>query len=123
MAFYRIQHPTTGYGMWATLSSEGEPMVTYLSDNPLSSKPMLYSDVYGYRRRRWYSAVESIEQLKYWLSDRCIQELLDMGFEIFEFEAEETYDGLPDEIIFTKESVTVWTNITERFVQQLTHAT
>jgi hypothetical protein len=115
MPLYRVQHPDSEKGMWNTFSPEGKPLVTYLSNELMATLPMPHSAIYGTGGRRWYSAGGSLENLYAWFNGEDLQELINMGFEIFEVEALETQQ-LPSEVIFTKESVVSWKNITEQFV-------
>lgn len=114
MKLYRIEHPESQKGMWNTLSPEGKPLVTYLTNEVMATLPMPYSEVYGTNGRRWYSAADSLELLDLWFKAEDIYELIAMGFDIFELEADEVQE-LPNEFIFTKESVTSWVDITDQF--------
>ena len=116
MLLYRIQHTETDKGMWQTLSAEGKPLVTYLSNQVMATMPMPDSDIYGTAGRRWYSSANSLELLHMWFSPADILELIALGFEVFEVEASEV-QHLPNEVIFTKESVTSWTNITSNYTK------
>jgi len=116
MLLYRIQHIETDKGMWQTLSAEGKPLVTYLSNQVVATMPMPHGDIYGTAGRRWYSSANSLELLHMWFSPADILELIDLGFEVFQVEASEV-QHLPNEVIFTKESVTSWTNITSNYAK------
>lgn len=115
MTIFRIEHQDTSKGMWQTLTPEGAPMVTLLTNEVMATMPMPFSPVYGENGRRWYSAGGSLEQLYMWFNPQDLQELIDLGFEIFEVEATEWKD-LGQEVIFTKESVIMMENVTHRFV-------
>lgn len=121
MGLYRIQHPSTGHGVWTTLSDQGEPIIKCLSNTPFANKDMPYSDMYGYSGRRWYSAFPSKKMLRRLVTEKCICELIAHGLEVIELKASQTYD-LTDEVIFTKESVTYWKNVTDDFVNLKKHA-
>lgn len=115
MLLYRIQHKDTSFGMWNTMSAEGRPLVTYLSNEFMATMPMPHSDVYGLHGRQWYSSASSLELLYFWFKPEDIQELIDMGFEVYLVEAQETQE-LENEVIFTRESVVFAEKITVQFV-------
>ena len=115
MKLYRIQHKDSNLGMWNTKCDQGNPLVTYLSNKVMAEMPMPHNDRYGLHGRRWYSAANSLEQLDFWFNAKDIAELIDLGFEVFEIEADE-YAVHDKEMIFTKESVTSMKNITQQFL-------
>lgn len=117
MKLFRIEHTESQKGMWNTFSAENKPLVTYLSNRVVAELPMPHDDRYGLYGRRWYSAADSLEMLDYWFKEKDINELISLGFEVFEIEASE-YERFNQEMIFTKESVIEITNITNQFKKQ-----
>ncbi len=114
MKVYRIQHPSTDFGMWNTLSEEGRPLVEYTTNRAVAELPMPDSDAYRKDGRAWYSGTDSVDILHMWFPPDQMRELIDLGFEVFELEAGEV-QHLPNEVIFTKESASNWMSITHRY--------
>jgi hypothetical protein len=115
MKLYRVEHSSTKKGMWNTFCPQGKPLVTYLSNRVVATMPMPHNDsIYGAKGRRWYSSASTREMLDYWFKAEDIQELIDLGFRIYEFHVSE-YRDLGNEIVFTKESVSKIVDITSEF--------
>jgi hypothetical protein len=109
MNLLRIEYATTGIGMWHTNKEDSdELLVTLLSDQKIAELPMPHDDsVYGQKGKRWYSAVPTAEMMKMWFTEQEAQEMVDLGFQVTQFDAGE-WKKLEAEYIYTRESVTNW---------------
>ena len=117
MKLVRIEHLKSGHGMWHTLCEKtGKPLVSFIDNEVMANLPMPDDQaVYGEHGRRWYSAADTWEMMHYWFSDNDIKQLIGLGFGVYELEAEE-YKYVGKEVVFTKESMTVCVNITDKFL-------
>lgn len=101
---WRIENPTTGTGMWYNDKGEFAPVITKLTEGISAHLPMENNPVHRLHGKHWHSGVVSYESLKNWFSKRDTEELISMGYVLYEIVTEE-YNELEFEILFTKEGI------------------
>lgn len=104
MIIYRIENPVTNHGMWYREDGTYDPFIKTLTEGISSHLPMEYCERYGKNGRRWYSGCKDLEQLKTWFSNKDVEELLEGGYRLYEFECEE-YTVEDNQVLFTREGV------------------
>lgn len=60
---------------------------------------------YNLNGKQWFASAPSKETLSHWFSQKDIEELLALGYGIFEFQASEVRVISPYESVFTRESI------------------
>ena len=87
MNLLRIEYAETGIGMWSTKDENDVPLVAQLTNQVIANLPMPDSDVYRRWGKKWYSACASVEGLRGWFSEADVLELLDLKFQITQFDS------------------------------------
>ena len=87
MKVYRVEDPYGKHGIWRGFDGTVNPVFKYLSDGKCKDMPMENSDFYREGGKNWFSATDTPERLKVWLSTQDIIEMEDMGYSVIEFEA------------------------------------
>lgn len=102
---YRIENPKHMHGMWYDNKGEFDPIINELCPNALAKDfPMPYDEKHKKDGKEWYSAGKSIENMNEWFTREDAENLVNNGFELFEFEITE-WQELEMEILFTREGV------------------
>jgi hypothetical protein len=114
MILFRIEHGNTGGSMWYNPDGTPNRIVDSLTDKRLAGLPMDFDPRYRRDGKIWQCAAWDIEHLKHWFSPQDMADLIKRGFVINKFNAEE-YVREENQVIFTKESITVLEDITHYF--------
>ena len=102
---FRIENPTTKAGMWYNAKGEPDPFIAGLTDGISAGLPMGQHERYGQLGRRWFSATDSITQLRNWFSTLDIKELYEAGYRLYRFTVME-YQVEEYQTLLTRESIT-----------------
>ena len=102
---YRIDNLDTKMGIWRNFDGEFSPIFSQLTVGKCRNLPMEDNPIYRARGKRWFASAPTKYALTAWFCKQDILELMDMGFEIREYEATQYKTVSPLETIFTMESV------------------
>ncbi len=118
----RIEHKDSGIGIW-NHSNDGsykrnvEAIDSYelLRDRHLNFlRPFEETNLKGIFNKDYYCAFKSLDQLKDWIYDNEVKELIDQGFIILLIELNNYHEG-DYQIIFKKEDIITRKDITDIF--------
>ena len=101
---YRIEHKETKAGMWHNYDGTYNGVIKELTEGKSREALMPYTKEHTHRGKKWFSGVESLEQLYQWFTERDLEELMGMGYVLYRFSALE-YIIKGSEVLFTRESV------------------
>lgn len=119
----RIEHKDSGIGIWNHYRKESpfkrsvEVINSYelLRDRHLNfPRPFEETNLKGIFNRDYYCAFKSLDQLKEWIYDNEVKELIDQGFIILLIELNDYHEG-DYQIIFKKEDIITRKDITDIF--------
>jgi|SaaInlStandDraft_3_1057020.scaffolds.fasta_scaffold58490_2 hypothetical protein len=117
MKLYRIEHKATTDGMW-TVKFDGELVLEKLTDRRLAEMPMPHDDIHRTDGKIWKTAVGSMADMSYWFSKRDVQEMVDNGFIMIEFDCEETIE-MEHQIIFNDALRENVVDVTAKFLESV----
>lgn len=102
MKLYRVENTKDKKGLWRDFDGTWNPKFVFLTDGKCRNLPMEDSDIYRQDNKKWFASAPSKETLKAWFSEKDLEELCDLGFDILEFDSYD-YKKLSDfEYIFTR---------------------
>ena len=113
MSFLRIKHPESGNGMWKHFIN-GKPAVELMQNNRLALMEMLHCNSFKLNGNDHITCVPyDLVWFNEWFTKSEINELLMLGFKIYNFESHEFYIQadraqilVPRETIFNKIDIT-----------------
>jgi hypothetical protein len=101
---FRIENPTGRNGLWYDIDGGFDPLITRLAAAKAAHLPMKYDPEYGAGGERWFSACDSIDDMRNWFNRTDVVELQGLGFKLLGFEVQ-SYRQYGGHAIFTRSSV------------------
>ncbi len=104
MNIYRIEHPTTGKGFWNDNSFEN---LSFKEELRIKHKQLLTPQKEGfdiYSNRDYVCAFKTIEDLLYWMNKEWLNELIQLGFNIYKIKINKYFIGL-QQIIYNPKDI------------------
>ena len=120
MTIIRIEHPDTGFGMFASKLNNKRLCYELSNYSQFSSKhenfPTPSNDSKINRRIKKYEfcAFKSIYQLQKWITKKELKEFISMGFKVYALDVSECIIG-KFQIVFEKKNITQSKDITLLF--------
>lgn len=106
MILYRIEHKETKAGMWHNYDGSYNGIIKTLTEGKSKNVPMNKIKEQSKDGKKWFSSVSNLDQLLEWFSRKDIEELVSLGYQLYEIECSECNRVAKGEILFTRESVT-----------------
>lgn len=97
MRIYRIEHKDRKSGMWYSEKAEHKDYFN-------TEIPMDKDEIFRSNGKEWFSGTTSIDNLKEWFDRGFTEKMLDEGYIILTFKANETI-RLEDQVLFTREGI------------------
>lgn len=85
MKLYRIEDPNSSRGLWYR-TDQTQSYVAHQLDLSGKNLPMEFN--LALAAERWKSAADSLDQLKFWLTQEDLIKLLPLGYKLFEIETD-----------------------------------
>ena len=105
MKVYRIEHKETKNGMWHNYDGTYNGIIKTLTEGKSKDVPMPRTKHQSKDNKKWFSSVSKLEQLLEWFTRKDIEELVSLGYGLYEFECTEYNNVTANETLFTRESI------------------
>lgn len=103
---YRVENPKKGEGLWRDFDGNLNPVFDKLSEGLCRNLPMPDNKaVYHADGKNWFASAPTKETLKHWFSRKDVEELVALGYGVFEFEVKNTRFVSDFETIFTRDNI------------------
>ena len=104
MKILRIEHLTLGHGMWYNDHAVRTDYIRTLTEGISKHLPMDFDERYKADDRAWFSGCFHEGQLRQWFTKKDVEELIERGFQMFQFDSEQ-YQIEEHQALFTREGI------------------
>jgi len=104
LKIYRIENKETHHGMWYRIDGTLDPFIKKLTDGKMKHLPMEFHERYSKGGLKWFSGCGSKEMMQHWFSNLDAFELMQNGYQLFEFESNQFVDE-GNQVLFTREGI------------------